>query len=36
MQLFDWPWMVAAAVVIAIGMAWMVRASFQRRMGRVS
>lgn len=36
MQLFDWPWMVAAAVVIAFAMAWMVRASFQRRIGRVS
>ena len=36
MQLFDWPWMLAAALVIAIAMAWMVRASFQRRIGRVS
>jgi Ca-activated chloride channel family protein len=36
MQLFDWPWMVGGAVVVALAMAWMVRASFQRRISRVS
>jgi Ca-activated chloride channel family protein len=36
MQLFDWPWMVIAAAVIALAMAWLVRASFQRRISRVS
>jgi Ca-activated chloride channel family protein len=36
MQLFDWPWMVGVSIVVAIGMAWLVRASFKRRIKRVS
>lgn len=36
MRLFDWPWMAGASIVIAIAMAWLVRASFRRRIRRVS
>jgi Ca-activated chloride channel family protein len=36
MQLFDWPWMTGAAIVVAIAMAWLVRASYQRRIARVA
>ena len=36
MRLFDWPWMAALAMVIAIAMAWLVRASYTRRIRRVA
>jgi len=36
MRLFDWPWMTGVSIVLAIGMAWLVRASFRRRIIRVS
>lgn len=36
MRLFDWPWMAGGSIVIAIAMAWLVRASFKRRIKRVS
>jgi Ca-activated chloride channel family protein len=36
MALFDWPWMTALSVVAALGMAWLVRASYRRRISRVS
>jgi Ca-activated chloride channel family protein len=36
MRLFDWPWMAGVSIVIAIAMAWLVRASFKRRIKRVS
>lgn len=36
MRLFDWPWMAGVSIVIAIAMAWLVRASFRRRIKRVS
>ena len=36
MRLFDWPWMAGASIVVAIAMAWLVRASFRRRIKRVS
>lgn len=36
MELFDWPWMTGVAVLAAIVMAWMVSASYRRRIGRVS
>jgi Ca-activated chloride channel family protein len=36
MRIFDWPWMLGAAIVIAIALAWLVRASFQRRVNRVA
>jgi len=36
MQIFDWPWMTGVSVVAALAMAWLVRASFRRRIQRVS
>lgn len=36
MRLFDWPWMTGVSIALAIGMAWLVRASFRRRISRVS
>ena len=36
MRLFDWPWMAGASVLVAIAMAWLVRASFKRRIKRVA
>ena len=36
MQIFDWPWMTGVSVVAALAMAWLVRASFRRRILRVS
>ena len=36
MQIFDWPWMTGVSVVAALAMAWLVRASFRRRIHRVS
>ena len=35
-EIFDWPWMTGVSVVAAIAMAWLVRASFRRRITRVS
>ena len=34
MQIFDWPWMTGVSIVGALGMAWLVRASFRRRIKR--
>lgn len=36
MQIFDWPWMTGLSIVVAIAMFWLVRASFVRRIKRVS
>ena len=36
MQIFDWPWMTGVSIVVAIAMAWLVRASFRRRIQRVA
>lgn len=36
MALFEWPWMTALSVVAALAMAWLVRASYRRRISRVS
>jgi len=36
MPTFDWPWMTGVSIVAAIAMAWLVRASFTRRIKRVS
>lgn len=36
MRVFDWPWMTGVSIALAIGMAWLVRASFRRRISRVS
>ena len=36
MRIFDWPWMTGLSIVVAIAMAWLVRASFLRRIRRVS
>lgn len=35
-QIFDWPWMAGVSIVAALAMAWLVRASFTRRIKRVS
>lgn len=34
--IFDWPWMTALSIAVAIAMAWLVLASFLRRVTRVS
>ena len=36
MEIFDWPWMIGVSIVMAIAMAWLVRASFRRRITRVA
>ncbi len=35
-QIFDWPWMAGVSIVAAIAMGWLVRASYTRRIKRVS
>lgn len=35
-QIFDWPWMTGLSIVAAVAMALLVRASFRRRIKRVS
>ena len=36
MQIFDWPWMAGAAIVVSVVMAILVRVTYQRRLKRVS
>ena len=36
MKVFDWPWMAGVSIVVAIGMALLVRLAYQRRIKRVA
>lgn len=36
MKVFDWPWMAGVSIVMAIGMALLVRLAYQRRIKRVA
>ena len=36
MKVFDWPWMAGVSIVVAFGMALLVRLAYQRRIKRVA